>query len=107
MSERFVLPLSGNLNISGLPLEGLLSVGSVIFNDYILELSENDAAYIITARKGSEVQTLEIPKSGGTSGEPATDEDIINLMLDTGMMPVLQDTDGAILVDGDNAIILI
>ena len=36
----------------------------------------------------------------------ATDEDIIDLLLDVGMMPVVQDADGAILVDGDNTIIL-
>ena len=37
----------------------------------------------------------------------ATDEDIIDLMLEMGMMPVVQDTDGFILTDSDNAIILI
>lgn len=36
----------------------------------------------------------------------ATDEDIIDLMLDMDMMPVVQDTDGTVLVDSDNTIIL-
>lgn len=36
----------------------------------------------------------------------ATDEDIIDLLLDMDMMPVVQDTDGTILVDSDNTIIL-
>lgn len=36
----------------------------------------------------------------------ATDEDIIDLLLDMGMMPVVQDTDGTVLVDSDNTIIL-
>ena len=36
----------------------------------------------------------------------ATDQDIIDLMLDMGMMPVVQDSDGTILVDSDNTIIL-
>lgn len=36
----------------------------------------------------------------------ATDQDIIELMLDMDMMPVVQDTDGTILVDSDNTIIL-
>lgn len=37
----------------------------------------------------------------------ATDDDIIDLMLDMDMMPVVQDADGTILVDSDNTIILI
>ena len=36
----------------------------------------------------------------------ATDEDIINLLLDMDIMPVVQDTDGTVLVDSDNTIIL-
>ena len=36
----------------------------------------------------------------------ATDQDIIDLMLDMDMMPVVQDSDGTILVDSDNTIIL-
>lgn len=36
----------------------------------------------------------------------ATDSDIIDLLLDMDMMPVVQDTDGTILVDSDNTIIL-
>ena len=36
-----------------------------------------------------------------------TNEDIIDLMLNMNMMPVVQDADGSILVDSDNAIILI
>lgn len=36
----------------------------------------------------------------------ATDQDIIELMLDMDMMPVVQDADGTILVDSDNTIIL-
>lgn len=36
----------------------------------------------------------------------ATDQDIIELMLDMDMMLVVQDTDGTILVDSDNTIIL-
>ncbi len=81
MSERFVLPLSGNiqavnspatgkLTVHGIPLSGFLGVGSVIFNDYILELLENDTAYMIIARRGSEVQTLEMPKSGMKEMDP-------------------------------------
>lgn len=37
----------------------------------------------------------------------ATDGDIIDLMLDMDMMPVVQDADGTILVDNDNTIILV
>lgn len=36
----------------------------------------------------------------------ATDEDIIDLLLDMDMMLVIQDTDGTVLVDSDNTIIL-
>lgn len=36
----------------------------------------------------------------------ATDKDIIDLMLDVDMMPVVQDSDGTILVDSDDTIIL-
>lgn len=36
----------------------------------------------------------------------ATDQDVIDLLLDMDMMPVVQDTDGTILVDSDNTIIL-
>ena len=36
----------------------------------------------------------------------ATDQDIIELMLDMDMMLIVQDTDGTILVDSDNTIIL-
>lgn len=38
--------------------------------------------------------------------EIATDEDVIDLMLDMDLMPVVQDVDGTILIDSDNAIIL-
>ena len=38
--------------------------------------------------------------------DAATDEDVIGLLLDMDMMPVVQDADGAILVDSDNIIIL-
>ena len=37
----------------------------------------------------------------------ATDEDIIDLMLKMDMLPIIQDSDGTILIDSDNAIILI
>ena len=37
----------------------------------------------------------------------ATDEDIIDLMLKMDMLPIIQDSDGTVLVDSDNAIILI
>ena len=36
----------------------------------------------------------------------ATDDDVINLMLELDMMPVVQDADGTILVDSDGAILL-
>ena len=36
----------------------------------------------------------------------ATDEDIIDLLLDMDMMPVVQDIDGTVLVDSDNTILL-
>lgn len=36
----------------------------------------------------------------------ATDQDIIDLMLDMDMMPVVQDADGTVLVDSDDTIIL-
>ena len=36
----------------------------------------------------------------------ATDEEIIDMMLEVGIMPVVQDTDGTILIDNDNTIIL-
>ena len=39
--------------------------------------------------------------------EIPNDEDIIDLMLDMDMMPVVRDADGSILIDSDNAIILI
>lgn len=41
-----------------------------------------------------------------TIQSPATDDEVIDLMLEMDMMPVVQDTDGTILVDNDNAIIL-
>ena len=36
----------------------------------------------------------------------ATDEEIVEAMLEMDMMPVVQNTDGTILVDNDNTIIL-
>lgn len=37
---------------------------------------------------------------------PATDEEIVEVMLEMDMMPIVQDADGTILVDNDNTIIL-
>ena len=39
--------------------------------------------------------------------EAATDEEIIDMMLSIDMMPVMQDADGSILVDSDEAILMI
>lgn len=61
----------------------------------------------ITHRK----QTLSLSQKQQTQENigivAATDSDIIDLLLDMDMMPVVQDADGTILIDNDNAIILI
>ena len=59
-------------------LTGVISQGQMIVNDYVLTLKETGSEYTITARRGSEVQTLNIPKD--SSG--AIDEDILRQMVD-------------------------
>lgn len=42
-----------------------------------------------------------------TVPEGATDDEIIDMMLEIDMLPVVQDTDGSVLVDSDNSILMI
>lgn len=44
-------------------LSAVLTQGPMIVNDYVFTVEETETMYIFTARKGSEVQSLEIPKS--------------------------------------------
>jgi hypothetical protein len=97
--SNFVLPLTANL-----------SVASVIFNDYIVELKESESAYILTARRGSDVQTLSIPK-GGNGGGPGEScncnlnvEELMQYFNQKGIAEPLVANDGSFYTDNDGNI---
>ena len=52
MSNRFILPLSANLSVS-----------HIVFNDTMITLQEQENGYAITAKRGSDVQEIIIPKA--------------------------------------------
>lgn len=50
-------------------LTGTVTVGKMIVNDYVFSITEQANGYLFTAKRGSEIQTMEIPYSeGGGSG---------------------------------------
>lgn len=54
-------------------LQGTVTVGKMIVNDYIFTITEQENGYLFTAKRGSEIQTMEIPYSeGGSSGGGGT-----------------------------------
>lgn len=55
----FVLPISGEMSV-GAALNGEVSIGSVIFNDYIITISDINGGHRLTARRGSDIQTMDI-----------------------------------------------
>ena len=77
-------------------------------NDYTDEekekLSTIEGLPEVTLENNDDI--LQVVDGAWVIQSPATDEDIIDLMLDVDMMPVVQDADGAILVDSDNTILL-
>lgn len=62
--------------------------------------------YILTEQDKIEIaQLVEIPESG-LDAEIATDEEVIEILLEEDMLPVVADTDGAILSDENENILL-
>lgn len=53
-------------------INGMVTTGKMIVNDYLFEISETDTGYIFTATRGSEVQQMILPKGGDGSDEPGT-----------------------------------
>lgn len=59
-------------------IRGTVTPGKMIINDYLFEIAETETGYIFTATRGTEVQTMTLPKAtedGGTvaPGEPGED----------------------------------
>lgn len=55
-------------------LEAVLTQGPMIVNDYVFTVEETETMYIFTARRGSETQTIRLPKSGSSGVDFTTDE---------------------------------
>lgn len=77
-------------------------------NDYTNEekakLSNIEGLPEVTIENNDDI--LQVVDGSWTIQSPATDEEIIDMMLEVGIMPVVQDTDGTILIDNDDTIIL-
>lgn len=67
-------------------MQAVLNQGQMIVNDYVFTVEEMETMYIFTARKGSEVQTIRLPKAGSGGGvDFVTDE---TLILENGLLRV-------------------
>lgn len=55
-------------------ISAILTQGPMVINDYVFTVEETDAMYIFTARRGSETQTIRLPKSGNSGVDFTTDE---------------------------------
>lgn len=72
--------------------------------DTIARKSEVDALSDIMVKT---VNDLAPDENGNVELPVATDDEIIDMMLENDMLPVIQDTDGSVLVDSDNSILMI
>lgn len=67
-------------------MQAIFTQGPMIVNDYVFTVEEMETMYIFTARKGSEVQTIRLPKAGSGGGvDFVTDE---TLILENGLLRV-------------------
>ena len=80
--------LTGNATVQGVLtspalMQAILTQGPMIINDYVFSIYENAAEYIFTVRRGSDEQSIILPKAGGVNFE--TDE---TLSLEDGILRV-------------------
>lgn len=73
-------------------LQAVLTQGPMVVNDYVFTVEETDTMYIFTARRGSDVQTIRLPKSGSSGVDFTTDE---TLILDENKVLRVNTTDAA------------
>lgn len=109
-----------------------IGAGSLIINDYRLEISDIEGGHRLTVTRGGEVQTMDVMDGGGTSGtvdhreltnrdaenqhpisaitgleealEQPTSDDALEILYDTGIIDPVTDSDGAVLTDADGSI---
>lgn len=99
--------MSENLNTVG--AHATLSVGSLILNDYALSMSSIDGGHRLTITRGSEVQTMDVldgVDGADVNEEFGTDEEIVLMLVEQGVMNIMQDSDGSIITDGDGSLVI-
>lgn len=55
-------------------LQANLDQGPVVINDYVFTIYETADSYIFAARRGSQEQSLTLPKSGGGDGNVSSEQ---------------------------------
>lgn len=62
-------------------LQAILTQGPMIINDYVFAIYETADAYIFTVRRGSEEQSLTLPKAGGGGDGNVSSEQITDIVV--------------------------
>ena len=71
--------LTGNATVQGVLtspalMQAILTQGPMIINDYVFSIYENAAEYIFTVRRGSDEQSIILPKAGGGDGNVSSEQ---------------------------------
>lgn len=74
MSDLFISRLTATLATDA-QLQAQLSAGAMIINDWVIEMTEIPGGHRLTARRGSDVQTMDIMDGAGAGGTPIIETD--------------------------------
>lgn len=71
-------------------MQAILNQGPMIINDYVFSIYETADAYIFTVRRGSEEQSLTLPKAGGGDGNVSSEQITDIVVLDKAEYDALE-----------------